>query len=231
MTIHVRNWEKFQHADVTKRGRPPAWIRLYTELLSDENYLKLTPPRRAMLIGIWVEYARTRRELPEDTASLSRRLAQRILRTDLEALNHAGFIEIRHANDTPTASLEERRGEVPPTEVRQRPKDHLWEALLQAIGRDPETTIERKRWNAALKELRDAGASPEDITGRASAYRREWPGVELTPHGLAVNWSRFGSSVVVLRPYECQVCGIGFTTESKLSDHLANVHDRRADVA
>lgn len=111
MSIVVRNWDRFQHADVTKRGRAPAWIKLYTEILSDENYLKLTPTRRAMLIGIWVEYARTRRELPDDTASLSRRLAQRVLSSDLEALNHVGFIEIRQDAVTPPSRLEKRREE------------------------------------------------------------------------------------------------------------------------
>lgn len=109
--------------------------------------------------------------------------------------------------------------------TKKRVPDELWEALETAMGRAPETEIERKRWNAALKELRDAGAIPEDVEARAGQYRREWPDVELTPHGLAANWSRFGASITVLRPFVCEVCAIGFSTADKRRDHLRNIHD------
>jgi hypothetical protein len=89
--IVVPSWERFQHRDAA-RAVVPAWIKVYPSLLSHDAFLELTPHRRALLLGVWLEYARTRRQLPEDTAKLSRRLAQRVLRRDLEALNDAGFI-------------------------------------------------------------------------------------------------------------------------------------------
>lgn len=89
--IVVTRWDEFQHRDMARSTVPP-WIKNLTRLLSDETYLSLTPHRRALLHGIWLEYARTRRELPENTASLSRRLAMKVTSRDLEALNHAGFI-------------------------------------------------------------------------------------------------------------------------------------------
>jgi hypothetical protein len=246
VSIHVRNWEKFQHRDVVraKAGRAPVWIKLYTELLSDEAFLSLSEHRRLVLICVWLEYARTRARLPLDTRSLSRRLQLRVTKADLEALNHAGFLEFLPAGGQQPASLEERRVEVPSYEGTPAPQippmvktvkpkgartaDLLWEALVRSIGRSPQTEIERKRWNAALKELRDAEATPDDVEARAAAYRREWPEVELTPHGLAANWSRFSdNNVVPLRRHKCPVCDIGFTTQAKRDEHLENIHDDR----
>lgn len=73
------------------------WIKVYTRLLHDDNYLTLTGHRRAVLHGLWLEYATSRRELPDNTLMISRRLALKVTRRDLEALNHAGFIRI-HAS-------------------------------------------------------------------------------------------------------------------------------------
>ena len=87
--IIVRNWERFQHY----KDRDPYFIKLYTELQHDHNWLALTGHQRAVLVGIWLEYASARCQLPLDTASLTRRLALRVSSATLEALNHAGFIE------------------------------------------------------------------------------------------------------------------------------------------
>jgi len=90
MSIHISRWDDFQHYG--KREAP--WIKNYTRLLSDETYRKLTLQQRGVLHGLWLEYARSHRELPDDTASISRRLGVRVSRATLEALNHAGFIVV-----------------------------------------------------------------------------------------------------------------------------------------
>ena len=90
--ITVHDWEKFQHKDATKRGKDPKWIRLYTRLHSDDDWLNLTPNRRAILIGIWIEYARSGQRLPADTGHLARRLQLRVTAKDLAAIRDAGFI-------------------------------------------------------------------------------------------------------------------------------------------
>ena len=87
--IVVRNWQRFQHY----KDRDPYFIKLYTELQHDENWLRLSGHQRAVLVGIWLEYASSRCQLPLDTASLTRRLALRVSSRTLEALNHAGWIE------------------------------------------------------------------------------------------------------------------------------------------
>jgi hypothetical protein len=111
--IVIARWDEFQHRDAA-RAIVPTWVKTFTRLLSDDDYLSLTGHRRAVLHGIWLEYARSLRLLPDDTAVLSRRLSLKVTRPDLEALNHAGFIDF-HASrpasnpaSTP-AGIEERR--------------------------------------------------------------------------------------------------------------------------
>lgn len=172
VTIHVRNWEKFQHADVTKRGRPPAWIRLYTELLSDENYLRLTPTRRAMLIGIWVEYARTRRELPDDTASLSRRLAQRVLRSDLEALEEAGFVTLSNARAHAelTLSARARRREKKPS-INTEPLNHEADNEFRQDAVTPPASLEERRGETTVRSTGSVDVAALDLEALSQPAR------------------------------------------------------------
>ncbi len=86
--IVIPNWERFQHY----KNRNPLWIKSYLELMGDDAYLGLTFHQRGVLQGIWLEYARARRQLLGSTSSLSRRLGGRVTTETLEALNHAGFI-------------------------------------------------------------------------------------------------------------------------------------------
>jgi hypothetical protein len=117
----VPNWNGstgFQHY----RDRVPRWIKNYTELMSDDAYIGLTGHRRGILHGLWLEYASSRCRLAVDTASLSRRLALRVTMKDLEALNHAGFLEFSAsaplAQPEHDASLEVEKKEKPPYPLR-----------------------------------------------------------------------------------------------------------------
>jgi hypothetical protein len=87
--IQVRNWERFQHY----RDREPPWIKNYTALLSDPNYGELSHAQRSTLHGLWLMYARSSRQCPDDTSWISRQLGVRVTRATLEALNRAGWIE------------------------------------------------------------------------------------------------------------------------------------------
>lgn len=72
--------------------------------------------------------------------------------------------------------------------------DELWEAMIAALGWDPlEITMsQRGPLNRALKELRQVGATPGEITRRAQIYADRWPGVTLTPMSLAKHWAEMG---------------------------------------
>jgi hypothetical protein len=84
--------------------------------------------------------------------------------------------------------------DVPPQErTPRREKDALFETLVEVCyglpyGEVTFTPAERGRINAAVKQLRAVGATPEDVRERAARYRARWPGVDLTPTALAANW-------------------------------------------
>jgi hypothetical protein len=88
--IWIHNWEKFQHY----KQRQPTWIKVYVELLGDDRYLSLTSSRRGLLHGLHLAFTWTRLELPLDLKKINTWLRLEAKMTDIEALNHAGFIEI-----------------------------------------------------------------------------------------------------------------------------------------
>ncbi len=94
--ISIRNWRKFQHYDPAKRA--PTWIKLYPELLDDHAFAGLTSHQQLVLWKLWLMYAKTRCNLTDNTAILSRQLGERVPKRTLDSLNHAGFIDIVASN-------------------------------------------------------------------------------------------------------------------------------------
>lgn len=95
--IWIPNWDGpsgFQHY----KERDPIWIKNYTRLLNKDEYLALSSHRRGILHGLWMAYATSNRRLRGDTRSLSQRLQIKVSTSDLESLNHAGFIEFLASN-------------------------------------------------------------------------------------------------------------------------------------
>ena len=102
--IVVRNWTRFQHY----KGRRPSWIKTYVELLDDVEYLRLTGIQRATLHGLWLWYAQLNggRDgedieptwIPLRLEMINRKLGLSVKMATIEALNHAGFIDILASN-------------------------------------------------------------------------------------------------------------------------------------
>jgi hypothetical protein len=90
--ISVNGWRDFQHYDPAKRQ--PPWIKLYTRLHHDDDFLQLPASQRAILLSIWLETAQSQARLRADTSQLARRFNLRVRQGDLEALVDAGFIRI-----------------------------------------------------------------------------------------------------------------------------------------
>lgn len=69
----------------------------------------------------------------------------------------------------------------------------LWDTIVDVCRYDVKglTKSEQGRVAKAVSELKQVGASPDDVRARAEQYRKEWPEVELTPQALTSNWSRF----------------------------------------
>lgn len=128
--ISVCGWRSFQHYDPLKRQ--PPWIKSYTELLADEEYLSLPGHTRSVLHGVWLAYASSRCRLRADARSLSSRLRLRVTEQQLVSLSDAGFIEFvasaalaegYHGASTALASRAPARSQETETEVET--EEHL----------------------------------------------------------------------------------------------------------
>lgn len=159
------------------------------------------------------------RQLAEDglISRSDRRDASGRSRSNLYTLNFRGegatVTPLEGAAMTPPIDIElpegtmEEASPLPSGPKAKRKPDPLWDALAVVLRVQPETKSERGRWNAALKEIREADGTPDDIKRRAKVYREIWPGVSLTATALAANWG-------TLRPkatpgHVCPECGIG----------------------
>lgn len=69
--------------------------------------------------------------------------------------------------------------------------DELFEAVATACHIDwtNVTKTGRGQLNAATKELRDINATPQQVEGRATAYRKQYPTMPLTPSALVKHWA------------------------------------------
>ena len=115
--IVVRNWERFQHY----KDRDPVWIKNYTALLHDDDYLNLTPTACALLHRIWLLYAATNAVLSQRHVHSHRSLGARA--SHWKELTDAGFIHFSASKPLALArAREEKEKETPkpPLEKKQR---------------------------------------------------------------------------------------------------------------
>jgi len=74
---------------------------------------------------------------------------------------------------------------------KKRPRDALFDAVCETCGIDHTllTETERGKVNAAVGQIRKAGASPADVPIHGDNYRLHFT-TPLTPMALAGNWSK-----------------------------------------
>jgi hypothetical protein len=143
--IVIPDWEKFQHY----KDRNPTWIKVYTDLLQDDDYLALAPTSRALLHGIWALYALTNGRLRTGRAQVA--LKMRAKREHWEELVYAGFIELSASRPVPIRyprDREREREEEPASKEEQKlpPSDpeaatkarKMVEHLSRQLGSDEE---------------------------------------------------------------------------------------------
>lgn len=113
-----------------------------------------------------------------------------------------------------------------PPEKKPRKKDELFEAIAQACGIDIKqlTGTSRGQLNKATKELRDIGATPDQVAGKAQAWRSQYENASLTPTALVKHWPSLVSrqQAKQQRDDTCPDCF------QPLSDHDQQVHDLHA---
>ncbi len=84
----------------------------------------------------------------------------------------------------------------------------LWNVLVEAMGYQPSTQVERGGWNRCIKQLREAGATAEDIPARVNQYKKQFKGMTLTPYALVKHWTLLGEEVKnIPKPRDCEVDG------------------------
>jgi hypothetical protein len=118
--IHIPRWDQFQHY----KKRDPPWIKDYRSQLDNPTYLGLTFAQRGLLHDLRLLYLVTHKNVTLDTRKLSRRLGERVLSIQLEALNDAGLIEVRAS--TPLDQSREEKNEDALQQLRELQRI-LWE--------------------------------------------------------------------------------------------------------
>jgi hypothetical protein len=103
------------------------------------------------------------------------------------------------------------------TASRERPRDLLFETIAELCGYNLTalTRTARGRLNAAVKELRDINATPDQVREVVRAYRRTYPDATVTPQAITGNWAAMATGPA--RP----ICECG----QYMDLHDQDVHD------
>jgi len=74
--------------------------------------------------------------------------------------------------------------------AKPRKTDPIWDALMAACGVDTAQIPKSSRgaYNNAVKDLKEIGATPGQITLRGRRYQSKWPTASLTPTALVRRW-------------------------------------------
>lgn len=96
--LRVRNWERFQH--YKSKEAPPPWIKLYTDTLTNYDFLKLAEADRYKLIGVWMLAAKTGNIIPNDPVFVARCIGCKKVNLDLFVAH--GFLEVVYSESRPT---------------------------------------------------------------------------------------------------------------------------------
>ena len=121
---------------------------------------------------------------------------------------------------------ENRKKEPLADKPRESPRktDILFDTLAQACGINVTqlTGSSRGQLNKAVKELRDIGATEEQITDKAHAYRRQYENATLTPLALVKHWPALTTPTRTARADTCPDCHQPYT------DHDDAIHQLNA---
>lgn len=91
--IWVNGWDEYQSFQ-KKRGRAwaPPWIKLYPRLLSNHDFLNMSEREQLLLLKLFMLFASAHQVVANSPRSLSNLTGQRVMKSNLVSLNHAGFI-------------------------------------------------------------------------------------------------------------------------------------------
>ena len=226
--IRIPNWRDFQHYDPGSRNI--SWIKLHLKLRQNREYFELTDTQKVHLMSLWMLAVDEENMIATDPAWLDKHnLSKR--RIDLQPLLDRGFVELAEAEiQVKDASEGASNGASKPASKpaipsknkskskkilganKSRRTDPIWDSLLDELGgnADGMTRSERGRWNRAVKELREAGATPSEIVRRSKVFRSRYPTATLTPTALSAHWGGLaGAKASASYVPPCPNCGMG----------------------
>lgn len=73
--------------------------------------------------------------------------------------------------------------------MTDRPRNHLWDALVAIFGYSPTLRREQKLWGQIVSEFREAEVTPDQLQRAARGYRRLYPQAAFTPTALRNQFS------------------------------------------
>lgn len=106
--LRVRNWDHFQHYKTQKT--PPAWIKLYQNLLSDYEFHKLSELHQARLMKLWMLAARTNNKIPLEEPWVRSQIGARS-KVDLAYYVSTGWLEEVYEDSREALALTEQNRE------------------------------------------------------------------------------------------------------------------------
>ena len=101
--------------------------------------------------------------------------------------------ETQPLSNEPVLVTNENNLAATPPKSERRVKDDLFEVIAEACGISLTgiTRTARGQLNKAVKELREVGATSDQVKHKAKAYKAQYPNATLTPTALIKHWSSF----------------------------------------
>ena len=153
--LRVKDFETYQHYKTTdgknrKQVFSPTWIKLYTKLLDDPDFLDLPQSAKATMIMLWLFASRSKNNLiPYKTSRLCVIVgSKRSIKSDLELLISEGYFTIVSLGQ----SLGQRREE---REERKKREEVLPPASEEDRTSNGFTRIDRESLSPALQPFYD----------------------------------------------------------------------------
>lgn len=171
--LKVRNYEKFQHY----KDRNPPWIKLYYELLDNEDFLTLHDASKMHLIGIWLLASRFQNRVPMDAQWIGNRIGAN-QPIDFPALISSGFLEHCDASSVLAPCKQSAMPETEEeTEKREEKKgasapSPAFAATLETAGDDP--ALAGRKSAAAKTTKRKPKSKPAEDARPEHAEVREF---------------------------------------------------------
>lgn len=145
--IVIKNWEKFQHY----HDRRPPWVKLYTSLLDDLEYLGMSDRAQLHLIKLWLLAARLGHPLPAKPALLAGKIG--VKSVALKELLSAGFISEVDASEQPP----EDASEVLDSHARARAGERADAPSREVEGEGDSSTTTAPAGDGHVENFREPG--------------------------------------------------------------------------